>query len=69
MRHNNYHFGRPPDAPQTPADSPFRGFDVKCLKCHSYRLRLVSEFDDDSGELRIILTCTRCRQRETMPVR
>jgi len=69
MRHNNYHFGRPPDAPQTPADSSFRGFDVKYFIHHSYRLRRVRKFDDDSGELRIILTCTRRRQRETVPDR
>jgi len=69
MRHNNYHFGRPPDAPQTLTNSPFRDFEVKCLNCHSYRLRLVSEFDDDSGELPISLTCTRCRKREILLVR
>jgi hypothetical protein len=26
---------------QTPKDSPFRQFDVKCLACGSYQLRLV----------------------------
>jgi len=54
---------------QTPPDSPFRQFDVKCLKCSSYRLRLVSEFDEQSGGLLFVLFCTRCRNREALPIR
>ncbi len=54
---------------QTPGDSPFRQFDVSCLKCGSYRLRLVSEFDEESGEIAVVLFCPQCRQREIMPIR
>jgi hypothetical protein len=50
--------------PTTPADSPFRKFIVHCLKCGSYRLRLTSAFDDSTGENRVTLTCTKCRQSE-----
>ncbi len=55
--------------PQTPPDSPFRQFDVNCLRCSSYRLRLVSEFDEESGRLSVVLFCTRCRNREALPIR
>jgi hypothetical protein len=30
---------------QTPSESPFRKFDVKCLACGSYQLRLVSHME------------------------
>jgi len=55
--------------PQTPDASPFRQFDVKCLKCSSYRLRLISEFDEQSGGLSLVLFCTRCRNREVLSIR
>jgi hypothetical protein len=55
--------------PQTPAESPFRRFIVHCLKCGSFKLRLVSEYDEESGELAVILFCPACRQRETLPLR
>jgi len=55
--------------PQTPPDSPFRQFDVRCLRCSSYRLRLVSEFDEESGRLLLVLFCTRCRNREAFLTR
>ena len=48
----------------TPAVSPFRKFDVKCLKCGSYQLRLATEFDEDAGEVRLVLLCGRCKQQE-----
>lgn len=57
------------EPPRTPPESPFRGFDVKCLKCASYRLRVTSAFDEGAGEIRLILACDRCRQTETIPVR
>lgn len=38
------------DPPRTPPESPFRRFDVKCLKCGSYRLALTSGFDETTGE-------------------
>jgi hypothetical protein len=32
------------------SDSPFRRFDVKCLKCSCYKLTLTAHFDEQSGE-------------------
>lgn len=52
----------------TPDESPFRQFDVTCLKCNSYQLRLISEYNEEAGELSLILFCTRCRQREILPL-
>ena len=54
---------------QTPADSPFRKFDVKCLACGSYQLRLVAQMDEEAGEMAVVLLCNKCRQREILPVR
>ena len=54
--------------PQTPLDSPFRQFTVRCLKCGSYRLRLEVQFDAAVGEMVVILSCPRCRQHECLPV-
>ena len=56
-------------ARQTPRESPFRQFDVKCLKCGSYQLRVVSQLDEEAGELAVLLVCNKCRQREILPVR
>jgi hypothetical protein len=55
--------------PQTPSASPFRKFDVKCLACGSYHLRLVAQMDEQAGEMAVVLVCTRCPQREILPVR
>ena len=55
--------------PQTPRDSPFRQFTVRCLKCGSYRLRLEAQFDDAAGEMAVLLVCNRCPQREILPIR
>jgi hypothetical protein len=57
------------EPPRTPPDSPFRRFVVKCLKCDSHRLTLTSDFDDEAGELRVTLICSRCRQREVLKLR
>ena len=57
------------EPPRTPAISPFRRFDVKCLKCGSYHLRLIADFDEAAGELRLSLTCARCRQSESLKTR
>ncbi len=57
------------EPPRTPRESPFRRFDVQCLKCGSYRLRLVSGFDDTVGEMRVTLVCTKCRQTEHVAAR
>jgi hypothetical protein len=55
--------------PQTPVESPFRRFKVRCLKCGSFKLQVVGEFDSDAGELKIFLFCPSCREREQLPVR
>ena len=55
--------------PQTPRESPFRKFTVRCLVCGSYQLRLVAQFDEAGGEMAVVLVCSKCPQRETLPVR
>ena len=55
--------------PQTPAESTFRKFDVKCLACGSYQLRLVTQIDEPAGELAVVPACNHCPQREILPVR
>ena len=47
------------EPPRTPPESPFRRFDVKCLKCGTYRLALTSGFDETTGEQHLLLTCKR----------
>jgi hypothetical protein len=55
--------------PQTPSDSPFRKFDAKCLRCGSYRLQLVAQSDEESGEMSVVLICKQCPQQEILPLR
>jgi len=55
-------------SPQPPTDSPFRRFTVSCLKCGSFKLRVIGEFDSDAGETKVFLLCPACRQREQLPV-
>jgi hypothetical protein len=55
--------------PTTSPDSPFRRFVVYCLKCKSSKLRVVGEFDGESGEFNVFLFCPQCREREQMPIR
>ncbi len=50
-------------------DSPFRKFDVKCLRCRSYKLTLTAHYDEESGEPFVLLSCTCCRQQEKLPVK
>ena len=54
---------------QTPAGSPFRRFDVTCLHCGSYDLRLAAQMDEEAGEIALLLVCNKCRQREILTVR
>ena len=54
---------------QTPPESPFRNFDVKCLRCGSYQLRLVAQMDEEAGEMSVVLACNRCPQREVLRIR
>jgi hypothetical protein len=53
---------------QTPLDSPFRKFDVKCLACGSYQLRLVTQRDEVAGEMSVVLVCNHCPQKEIIPL-
>lgn len=69
MRHENYAFGTRPAEPETPKDSLLRKFVVRCLKCGSYKLTVVSEHDSEAGETKVYLVCPRCRDREALPVR
>ena len=55
--------------PATHADSPFRRFVVRCLKCDSFKLRVVSSHDEDAGETKVFLLCSKCGEREVLPVR
>jgi hypothetical protein len=32
-------------------------------------LRLVAQMDEEAGEMSVVLVCSRCPQREIMPVR
>ena len=43
--------------PQTPADSPFRKFDVKCLACGSYQLQMVAQMDEEAVGMAVVLVC------------
>jgi hypothetical protein len=52
--------------PRTPAESPFRRFKVSCLACRSYRTRLEAQFDEETGEMTLLLICLRCRQWEKL---
>ena len=54
---------------RTPAERPFRRFDAKCLKCGSYGLRLACSFDEPAGEVRLVVSCSRCRQTESLELR
>ena len=57
------------EPPRTPAERPFRRFDAKCLKCGSYDLRLAGAFDEPAGEVRLVDSCSRCRQTESLELR
>ena len=39
----------------SPTGSPFRQFDMTCLKCGSYDLRLVAQMDEELGEIALLL--------------
>jgi hypothetical protein len=52
--------------PQPPRDSPCRRFTVSCLKCGSFKLKVIGEFDSDAGELKVFLFCPSCRAWEQM---
>jgi hypothetical protein len=54
---------------KTSSASLFRKFDVKCLACGSYQLRLIAQLDEQSGEISVVMACNRCPQREVMPIK
>jgi hypothetical protein len=47
----------------------FRRFDVTCLRCGSYDLRLATQMDKESDEMAVVLDCKKCRQREILAFR
>jgi hypothetical protein len=49
---------------QTPVDSPFRCFNVSCVKCGSFQVKAVAEFDESAGVTALILLCKKCGGRE-----
>jgi hypothetical protein len=51
---------------KTPAESPFRNFDVRCLYCESYKLKLGVQFDESEGAEILIMQCTKCRKTEKL---
>jgi hypothetical protein len=53
---------------RTPVDSPLRQFDCKCLRCDSYKLKFHTEFNEQDGEQIVLLVCTKCQQREKLPL-
>ena len=55
--------------PKAHADSLFKKFAVHCLHCGSFKLKTISEFNDEAGESGIFLFCPACRSREKLPVR
>jgi hypothetical protein len=70
MNSVRYFIRRKDDEPsRTPPQSPFRRFNVECLKCGSHRLTLSIGFDEAAGKQRLLLTCSRCHQFEVMKVR
>jgi hypothetical protein len=54
---------------RTPKESPFRCFEVKCLKCDRYKMTVTAHYDEQSGEPFIVFFCTRCRQQEKIDVK
>jgi transcription elongation factor Elf1 len=52
-----------------PRASPFRQFDVTCVRCGSYEQRLVSQMDEEAGEMALVLVCKKCRNQERIPVK
>jgi hypothetical protein len=53
------------EPPMTQADSPFHLFVVSCLKCQSVKLRVIIQYDEDSGAT-VYLFCPQCQQREKL---
>jgi hypothetical protein len=49
-------------------DSPFRQFDMKCLKCGSYKMTITVHHDPESGDTFVQFLCTSCRQQEKIAV-
>jgi hypothetical protein len=49
-------------------DSPFLCFDVKCLKCGSYKMTITAHHDPESGDTLVRFFCTSCRQQEKIAV-
>jgi transcription elongation factor Elf1 len=53
---------------RTPPESPFRNFEVKCLKCGSFKLTITAQFDEQSGEQIAVFVCIKCKQQEKIRI-
>ena len=38
------------------------------IKCGSFKLRVQSQYDEETGEVALVLICPQCHQRERVPV-
>ncbi len=56
------------EPPTTHLDNPFMLFGVYCLKCKSRKLKVRSEHDDDTGEIKVYLFCSSCLRSERMSI-
>jgi transcription elongation factor Elf1 len=53
---------------KTPSESPFRNFEVKCLKCGSFKLTVTTQFDEETGAQCVFLICGKCKQQERIAI-
>ncbi len=44
---------------QTPSDSPFRKYVIKCLQCDCVKLKLTINYDEETGETSIVCDVAR----------
>ena len=66
VHHNNYAFGRAPERRPPPPDSPWKLFEIRCKGCQSYRLKLIVEAGEESGDVAVYLYCNGCKARERL---
>jgi len=44
-------------------------FVIQCFLCHRYDVRLISQFDEEAGEMSLWLVCGQCPNRERLKVK
>jgi hypothetical protein len=69
VRHEPYCFGTRPAAPTAPVGCIMRQFEVRCVRCGSLNLKVIGQFDEEAGELKLFLHCPRCNVREALPLK